>query len=221
MAATLNAVKRDTRGKNEARRLRVAGQIPGVVYGGAAGEAAVPIAVEPKALSRILHSESGVNTLIDLSVDGTPAGMVLVKEFQLDPIKKHLLHADFYRLAMDKPITITVQVHLTGESKGVKQQSGVLEFLNREVEIEVLPTQIPEQLVVDVSELVIGQGVRVRDLAKDALWKPITDSDVMIVHVTAPRGTEEPAAAGAEAAAPVAAGSEPEVIKKGKAEKAE
>lgn len=219
MAATLNAVKRDTRGKNEARRLRAAGQIPGVVYGGASGQEAVAIAVEPKALSRILHSESGVNTLIDLSVDGTSSGMVLVKEFQLDPIKKHLLHADFYRLAMDKPITITVQVHLTGESKGVKQQSGVLEFLNREVEIEVLPTQIPEALVVDVSDLVIGQGVRVRDLAKDALWKPVTDGDVMIVHVTAPRGTEEPAA-GTEA--PVAAGTpEPEVIKKGKAEKAE
>ena len=218
MAATLNAVKRDTRGKNEARRLRAAGQIPGVVYGGAAGAEAVAIGVEPTALSRILHWESGVNTLIDLSVDGTPAGMVLVKEFQLDPIKKQLLHADFYRLAMDKPITITVQVHLTGESKGVKQQSGVLEFLTREVEIEVLPTQIPEALVVDVSDLVIGQGVRVRDLAKDALWKPVTDGDVMIVHVTAPRGAEEPAA-GAEA--PAAGAPEPEVIKKGKAEKAE
>lgn len=219
MAATLNAVKRDTRGKNEARRLRAAGQIPGVVYGGSQEHGAVEIAVEPKALSRILHSESGVNTLIDLSVDGSSAGMVLVKEFQLDPIKKHLLHADFYRVAMDKPITVTVQVHLTGESKGVKQQSGVLEFLNREVEIEVLPAQIPEQLVVDVSELVIGQGVRVRDLAKDALWKPITDGEVMIVHVTAPRGTEEPAAA--TAAEPAVAGSEPEVIKKGKTEKAE
>lgn len=220
MAATLNAVKRDTRGKNEARRLRAAGQIPGVVYGGSAGEAAVPIAVEPKALSRILHSESGVNTLIDLSVDGGATGMVLVKEFQLDPIKKHLLHADFYRLAMDKPITITVQVQLTGESKGVKQQSGVLEFLNREVEIEVLPTHIPEQLVVDVTELVIGQGVRVRDLAKDALWTPLTDPDVMLVHVTAPRAVDEPVVAGAEPAA-VTGGAEPEVIKKGKPEKAE
>jgi large subunit ribosomal protein L25 len=220
MAATLNAVKRDSRGKNEARRLRAAGQIPGVVYGGVSGEGAVAIAVEPKALSRILHSESGVNTLIDLSVDGTSSGMVLVKEFQLDPIKKHLLHADFYRLAMDKPITITVQVQLTGESKGVKQQSGVLEFLNREVEIEVLPTNIPEQLVVDVSELVIGQGVRVRDLAKDALWTPLTDPDVMLVHVTAPRAVDEPAVAGAEPAA-ATGGAEPEVIKKGKPEKAE
>ncbi len=219
MAATLNAVKRDTRGKNEARRLRVAGQIPGVVYGGGQG-AAVPIAIEPKALSRILHSESGVNTLIDLSVDGSSAGMVLVKEFQLDPIRKHLLHADFYRLAMDRPITVTVQVHLTGESKGVKQQNGVVEFLTREVAIEVLPTQIPEQIVVDVTELMIGQGVRVRDVAKDALWEPVTDGDVMLVHVTAPRGTEEPAEGAAEPAA-ATPGTEPEVIKKGKSEKAE
>lgn len=219
MAATLNAVKRDTRGKNEARRLRVAGQIPGVVYGGGQG-AAVPIAIEPKALSRILHSESGVNTLIDLSVDGSSAGMVLVKEFQLDPIRKHLLHADFYRLAMDRPITVTVQVHLTGESKGVKQQNGVVEFLAREVAIEVLPTQIPEQIVVDVTELMIGQGVRVRDVAKDALWEPVTDGDVMLVHVTAPRGTEEPAEGAAEPAA-ATPGTEPEVIKKGKSEKAE
>lgn len=215
MAATLNAVKRDTRGKNEARRLRAAGQIPGVLYGGAEGP--VAIAVEPKVLSRILHSESGVNTLIDLSLDGGDAGKVLVKEFQLDPIKKHFLHADFYRLALDRPITVTVQVHLTGESKGVKNQSGVLEFLTREIEVEVLPTQIPEQIVVDVTELTIGQDVRVRDLAKDAMWTPITDGDVMVVHVTAPRGTEEPAA-GTEAAA---AGPEPEVIKKGKTEKAE
>jgi large subunit ribosomal protein L25 len=219
MAATLNAVKRDTRGKNEARRLRAAGQIPGVVYGGTQGEAAMAIAVEPKVLSRILHSESGVNTLIDLSIDGGAAGKVLVKEFQLDPIRKQFLHADFYRVALDKPITVTVQVHLTGEPKGVKQQSGVLEFLNREIEIEVLPTQIPEQITVDVSDLLIGQGVRVRDLAKDALWTPITDGEVMVVHVTAPRGGEE-AAAGAEPAAP-AAGAEPEVIKRGKTEKAE
>lgn len=219
MAATLNAVKRDTRGKNEARRLRAAGQIPGVVYGGTKGEETVAIAVEPKVLSRILHA-SGVNTLIDLSIDGAAAGKVLVKEFQLDPLKKQFLHADFYRLALDRPITVTVQVHLTGESKGVKQQSGVLEFLNREIEIEVLPTQIPEQITVDVSDLVIGQGVRVRDLAKDALWTPLTDGDVMVVHVTAPRGGEE-AVAGAEPAAAAAPGTEPEVIKKGKTEKAE
>lgn len=220
MAATLNAVKRETRGKNEARRLRAAGQIPGVVYGGTQGEPAVEIAVEPKVLSRILHSESGVNTLIDLSIEGGGATKVLVKEFQLNPITHQLLHADFYRVAMDRPITVTVPVHLSGEPKGVKQQGGILDFLTREIEIEVLPTQIPEQINVDVSDLALGQSIRLRDVAKDAAWTALTDGDVMIAQVSAPRGTaEDEAAAGAETAA--TPGSEPELIKKGKAEKAD
>jgi large subunit ribosomal protein L25 len=219
MAATLNAEKRDTRGKNEARRLRVAGRIPATVYGGAAGEAAVAVAVEPKVLSRILHSESGVNTLIDLSIAGGDAVKVMVKEFQLNPVTHHLLHADFYRIALDRPIEVGVQVHLTGEPKGVKVQGGILDFVTREIQIEVLPTQIPEQITVDVSELLIGQAVRVRDVSKDAAWKPLSDLDVVIASVSALRATAEETAA-AEAGTP-AATAEPEVIKKGKPEKAD
>jgi large subunit ribosomal protein L25 len=217
MAATLDAVKRDSRGKNEARRLRAAGRIPAVVYGGSEG--AVPVAVDPKLLSRILHSDTGVNTLIGLNVQGVGTTQVLVKEFLLDPVHHHLLHADFYRISMDKAITVTVPITLKGEARGVKQQGGVLDFPGREVEIETLPGEIPEDIEIDVSELMIGQSVRLRDVAAGQRWKPVSDSDTMLVHVVAPRAEEPPPTDAA--AAPAASPAEPEVIKKGKTEKEE
>ena len=216
MDVTLQADKRDTRGKNEARRLRASGRIPAVVYGADKGKA-TEIAVDPKILSRILHSESGVNTLIGLQLDGA-ATRVLVKEYQLDPIDHRLLHADFYQVAMDKALRLTVPVILRGEAKGVKQQGGVVDFVNREIEIEVLPADIPEHFDVDISELMMNQGLRVRDVhTEGAKWTPLSDLDMMIVHVVAPRA-EEPTAVAEVAAVPGAA-AEPEVIKKGKPEK--
>ena len=218
MDATLQAEKRDSRGKNEARRLRARGRIPAVVYGADKGNA-TEITVDPKILSRILHSESGVNTLIGLQLEGA-ATRVLVKEYQLDPIDHKLLHADFYAIAMDKKLTLTVPVVLRGEAKGVKQQGGVVDFVNREIEIEVLPDDIPEHIDIDITELMLNQGVRVRDVhTEGAKWTPISDREMMIVHVVAPRAEEPaPVAAGAEAAAPTAA-AEPEVMKKGKTDK--
>src|SRR5512134_1100000 len=211
MEATLQAEKRETRGKNEARRLRAKGRIPAVVYGVEKGKA-VEIAVDPKALMKILHSESGVNTLIGLNLAGG-ATRVLVKEYQLDPIDHRLLHADFYQVAMDKAITVTVPIVLKGEAKGVKQQGGIVDFVHREIEIECLPGDIPEHIDVDVSELLMHQGVRVRDLnVGGAKWKPVSEPDMMIVHVVALRAEAEPAAA--EVAAAPAAPAEPEVIKK-------
>jgi large subunit ribosomal protein L25 len=221
MEATLQAEKREGRGKNEARRLRASGRIPAVVYG-AQKNTAIEIAVDPKVLLRILHSESGVNTLIGLQGVDLAGGKVLVKEYQLDPIDHKLLHADFYAVAMDKAITVTVPIVLKGEPKGVKQQGGIVDFVNRELEVECLPGDIPEHIDVDVSELMMHQGLRVRDLQADAKWKAISDPDTMIVHVVAVKA-EEPApveAAAAAAAAPVAA-AEPEVIKKGKKEEEE
>ena len=205
-SATLEATTRESRGKNEARRLRAAGRIPAVIYGGADG--AVPISVDPKVLSRILHSGSGLNSIIGLDLAGKGVTQVLVKEFLLDPIKHSMLHADFYRLQMDKAITVTVVISLKGEAKGVKLQGGVVDFPHREVEVECLPGDIPEGLTVDVSELMIGQGVRLKDLASDAKWTPVSDPDTLIVHVIAAK---------AEEAAPEAAATpEPEVAKKGK-----
>ena len=222
MEATLEAVKREGRGKNEANRLRAAGRIPAVVYGtpkAGKNAEATAVAVDPKAVLRILHSESGANTLINLKVDGSEA-RVMVKEYQLDPITHQLLHADFYQLAMDKAITVTVPIALKGEPRGVKQQGGLLDFVTREIEVQCLPTDIPEHIDIDVSEMMLNQSIRVRDLAQNPKWKAVTDGDTMLVHVVIPKA-EESAAATTEAAAAAPATAEPEVIKKGKTEEKE
>jgi large subunit ribosomal protein L25 len=218
MDVTLQAEKRETRGKNEARRLRAAGKIPAVVYGAEKGKA-VEIAVDPKILSRLLHSEAGANTLISMQgLDGGES-RVLVKEYQLDPITHKMLHADFYQVAMDKTLTLTVPIVLKGEAKGIKIQGGIVDFVTREIEIEVLPGDIPENIEVDVTELMLNQGIRVRDLKTEgAKWTPVSEGDTMIVHVVALKA-EEPAPAAEAAVAGTPA--EPEVIKKGKTEKEE
>ena len=219
MEAILEATSRDTFGKNEARRTRRDGKVPGILYGGD-GNRATPIAVSPRALLKILHSESGLNTLISLKLAGAGDARVLVKDFQLDPVTHQMLHADFYRVAMDKVLQVTIPVTVHGEPKGVKQQGGVLEFIRREIEIECLPGDIPEHIEIDVSELMLHQGVRVRDVPIDPRWKPLTEADAMLVHIILPKAEEAPAAADVAAAA-TATPAEPEVLKKGKKEEEE
>ena len=217
MDATLEAVKRDTRGKNEARRTRAAGRLPAVFYGvKKPGEApaGVPVEVDPKTLLRILHSDTGANTLITLKFDGVDS-RVMVKEYQLDPVTHQILHADFYQLAMDKAIVVTVPVLLRGEPKGVKLQGGLLDFVTREIEVECLPADIPGHIDVDVSDLALHQAVRVRDLASVPSWKAVSEPETMIVHVVMPKAEEVAETAAAEVPG-AAATSEPEVIKKGK-----
>jgi len=213
MEAILEATARETFGKNEARRTRREGKVPAVLYGG--DRTATPIAVAPKALLKILHSEAGQNTLISLKLDGAGDTRVLVKDFQVDPITHALLHADFYRIAMDKVLQVTIPIAVQGEPRGVKQQGGVLEFIRREIIIEVLPADIPESIPVDVSELMLHQGVRVRDVVTNPKWTAVSDPDMMLVHVIMPKAEEAPAAAETAAAA-TATAAEPEVIKKGK-----
>src|SRR5215813_11929012 len=222
MDATLDAKKRDGRGKNEARRLRASGRVPAVVYGarkeGKAPEG-VPVSVDPREVLRILHSESGANTLINLKMEGADESRVMVRDYQLDPITHQLLHADFYQLAMDRAIVVSVPIVVKGEPAGVKQQGGLLDFVTREIQVQCLPTDIPERIEVDVSELMLHQSIRLRDVAPDAKWKAVTEGETMLVHVVMPKA-EEAAAAPAAEAAPAAAGAaaEPEVIKKGKTE---
>src|SRR6478672_2852857 len=220
MEATLEATTRETFGKNEARRTRREGRVPAVLYGGD-GKEATPIAVPPKALLKILHSESGQNTLISLKLAGASDTRVLVKDFQIDPVTHEVLHADFYRIAMDRLLQVTIPVTVHGEPKGVKQQGGILEFVRREIVVECLPADIPEHVEVDVSELMLHQGVRLRDIATDGRWKPVTDADAMLVHVILPKAEEAPATPETAAAAATATPAEPEVIKKGKKEEAE
>ena len=220
MDATLDVVTRTGRGKNEARRLRAGGQIPAVVYGarkkGKAPEG-VAVATDPKDLLRILHSESGANTLITLKLDGGES-RVMVKAYQLDPVTRQLLHADFFQLAMDRAITVTVPIILQGEAQGVKLDGGMIDFLTREVQVECLPTDIPEHIDVDVSELRLNQSIRLRDLQENPSWKILNEPETMLVHVVLPKAEASAAAdePEADAAAPAL---EPDAAKKGKAEK--
>ena len=220
MDAVLDAVERTSRGKNEARRLRANGRIPAVVYGVREGGKA--IAVDPKVLARILRTEQGANTLIALNLPGAGDARVLVREYQLDPVTHELLHADFYRVAMDKLIKVMVTVVPQGEPKGVKQQGGVLDIVHRQIEIECFPADIPNHIEVDVREMMVGESIRVRDIATNPKWKAVDDPETMILHVIIPRVEEVPATPEAAAAgAAGAAAAEPEVIKKGKKEDAE
>lgn len=220
MEATLAAKTRETRGKNEARRLREDGRLPAVVYGGEAKET-VAVSVDPVTLLQILHSDSGVNTLIDLELDGSESDQVLVKDFQLDPVTSKLLHVDFYRLAMDKAITVTVPVTLVGEPVGVRTEGGLLDFVTREIQLECMPTEIPEHIKVDVSDLSIGDGVRLREVVEGASWTLISELDTLLAHVTPPKVEEEPEeemVESEEAAVAEGEGGEPELAKKGKDE---
>ncbi|HEY6972455.1 MAG TPA: 50S ribosomal protein L25 [Candidatus Angelobacter sp.] len=203
-----------SRGKNEARRLRASGRVPAVVYG--AKKPTVAISVDPKQISRILHSESGHNTIFELQVDGDKARVMIV-DWQYDPLKDKLLHIDMKRIAMDERIKVEVPIHLVGEAEGVKQQGGILDQVLREVEIECLPGDIPSHIDADVSHLVFGTVLRVADLPHSGSLKFLTDANQTVAHITSVKEevAPTPEAVAAEAAA---APAEPEVIKKGKQE---
>jgi large subunit ribosomal protein L25 len=211
---TVAVEPRASRGKNEARRLRVAGRIPAVVYG--SGGDSVAVAVNPKELNRILHSASGHNTIFNLDVGGRENTPVMVVDWQLDPVSDRLLHADLKRIDLDKPLRVKIPVHTKGDPKGVKQQGGLLELVTREIEVECLPNDIPEHLTVDVTELLIHQNLRARDVTLSGSMKLVSPPEAVICHVIAIRVEEKPVE---EAAAVTpAATAEPEVIKKGKKE---
>jgi large subunit ribosomal protein L25 len=209
----LEAEKREPGTKNAARRVRVGGKIPAVVYG--AGKDTASIAVDPRQVLRILRSESGHNTIFDLAFDSDRVKAMIV-DWQFEPIKGKLLHVDLQRIAMDKKLTVTVPVVLKGEAAGVKQEGGILEQLLREIEVECLPVDIPKSLEVDISHLTFGVEVRVADLPHSDKLKFLTDENQMIAHITSVK--EEVVAAPEVVAADAAAPAEPEVIKKGKQE---
>ncbi|MGH9585130.1 MAG: 50S ribosomal protein L25 [Bryobacteraceae bacterium] len=214
---TVAAEPRGSRGKNEAGRLRVSGSMPAVLYGGAAEPRAV--AVSPKEIGRILNSRTGHNTIFNLALADGETTPVMVVDWQNDPIKGSLLHVDFKRIDLSRRIAVKVPVVTHGDPKGVKLQGGIHEIITREIEIECLPDEIPEQFVVDVAELMIGQNVRAGDIPMSASMLLLSPADAVISHVVSLRA--EPVAAeeaAPEGAAPAAA--EPEVIKKGKKEEA-
>ncbi|HUC27991.1 MAG TPA: 50S ribosomal protein L25 [Candidatus Acidoferrum sp.] len=211
----LEAHPRESGNKNQARRVRHEGKIPAVVYG--AGKDSLPVSVDPRVVLRILHSETGHNTIFDLSMNGGERTKAMIVDWQYEPIKGRLLHIDLKRIAMDKVLKVSVPIFLKGEAEGVKTQGGIMEQILREVEVECLPADIPSHIDADVSHLTFGMVLRVSDLPHSEKIKFLTDPNQPVAHVTSVKEevVATPEAVAAEAAAVPA---EPEVIKKGKQE---
>ena len=213
----LNVEKRTGQGKGESRRMRAKGMIPAVVYG--AGKPTVPISVDHKALSQAFRGGAGENAIFLLKLGGSDQSRhAMIREFQRDPVSRKPLHIDFVRVLMDTKIRLRVGIEVRGIAKGVKTEGGILDFVTREVEIECLPGNIPQHLPIDVSELSIGDALRVSQIPAIEGVVIVDDPDRVLVHVTHPTREAEPTVAAAEAAAEI---TEPEVLKKGKVATAE
>lgn len=210
----LEAHPRPSGNKNEARRVRRDGKIPGVVYG--AGKDSLAVTVDPRQVLRILHSETGHNTIFDLTLDGDHTKAMIV-DWQFEPIKGKLLHIDLKRIAMDRTLKVNVPIVLKGEAEGVKTQGGILEQMFREVELECLPGNIPSGIELDVTSLTFGKVLRVSDLPASDKWKFLSDPNQPVAHITSVKEEAAPTPE-AVAEAATAAPAEPEVIKKGKQE---
>jgi len=213
---TISAESRSDFGKNASRRLRVKGMVPAVVYGGKGDN--VSVAVEPKALLKVLRSEAGRNSILKIEIAGHGATNAILKGWQVDPVRENFLHADFFRIAMDVVIRVTVPIAVKGEARGVKTDGGILELVLRQIQVECLPGDIPERIEIDVAELGLNQSLRVTDLPVTAKVKVLENPDQVVVHVISVK--EEAAAtpaAAVEGDAAATAG-EPEVAKKGKKE---
>ncbi len=199
------ALARSSRGKNEARRLRVSGKIPAVIYG--AFKEPVPVAVNPKDITRIMRSKSGHNSIFDVEVEGGERTPVILADEQFDPVKGHLLHVDLRRIDLTRKLRVSIPIHTSGEAKGVKQQGGILDVVTRSIEIECVPDDIPNDYEVNVTELMIGGTIRVSDLPVKTGVRVLTPGEAVVAHVVGQK--EEAAATDAK---------EPEVAKKGKKE---
>jgi large subunit ribosomal protein L25 len=211
----LEAQPRTAGGKNDARRVRREGKVPGVLYG--AGKQALSVSLDPRQISRILRSASGHNSIFELALGASERTQAMIVDWQYEPIKGSLLHIDLKRIAMDKKLQVRVPIVLKGEPEGVKTQGGILEQVTREVEIECLPADIPTSIEADVSELVFGKVLRVSDLPHNPKLKFLSDANLPVAHITTVKEevVATPDAVAADAAATPA---EPEVIKKGKQE---
>ena len=212
---TVEGKIRQERGKNPARRIRMTGMVPAVLYGGRKNS--VALAVNAKQVAKILRSESGHNTIFTVRVADGAEEKAMMKDWQVDPLTGSLLHVDMLRIAMDILMHVRVPVHTFGEAQGVKLQGGIFEMVTREVEIECLPSDIPEEFKVDISGLMIGKQLRAGDIPLDPeKMKLVTDPQRVIAHVVTLKKEEEPTPEAAVAAETAPA--EPEVIKKGKKE---
>ncbi|OGW37740.1 MAG: hypothetical protein A2Y97_10790 [Nitrospirae bacterium RBG_13_39_12] len=209
---TINAEKREEFGKGAARELRRKNMVPAILY---RGGGSIPIKFSRKELLQFINTTSGEQTMVNIKFADGENKLALMKEYQVDPTRGDLLHADFFEVSLTEEVEVTVHITTVGESIGVKRDKGILQYLLREIEVECLPDRIPGHIEVDVSGLEIGQSIHVGDLKFEEGIKVLTNPDEVIVNIIAP-AVEVEEAAPAEAAAPEVA--EPEVIKKGKKE---
>jgi len=215
---TIAAEPRSTRGKNEARRLRAAGSAAAVVYG--IGKDAVAVAVNPKEMVRILRSKTGHNTIFHLAIKDGENTPVMIVDWQRDPVKDTILHIDMKRIDLSVRLVVKVPVHTIGEPEGVKLQGGLHEVITREIEVECLPNEIPDELTIDVSKLTMGQAVRASDVPLPGSVRLVSPAEAVISHIVAMKAEEVAAPVPGAEVAPAAV-AEPEVIKKGKKEEEE
>ena len=216
MSLTIKAEKRDAHGKNAARRIRREGGLPAVLYG--SESQSVSLILDKKDIFSILKSDTGENTIFKVAV-GSEKPEVMIKDYQQDVVSDEILHVDLLRIAMDKEIRVDVSIDLNGEAVGVKNEGGFVDFSTREIEIECLPKDIPENIEVDISGLHLNQSLKVEDLTVPAGVKIITDPQAVVVLIQAP-SVEEIEEEVPEEEEIMAEGEQPEVIKKEKEEEA-
>ena len=209
---TINVEKREETGKGAARSLRRKDIVPGILY---RGGGSLPIKLPKKEVMQFINTTSGQQVMVNLHFNDGESKLALIKEFQVDPLRRELLHADFFEVSLTEKLKVNVHISVTGEPIGVKRDSGILQYHLREIEIECLPDKVPGHVDIDASGLEIGQALHVRDLKLGEDIRVITDPGEVIVNVIAPLVE---AAAPAEEAAPAEAAAEPEVLKKGKKE---
>jgi large subunit ribosomal protein L25 len=207
----LTVKQRAETGKQVAKRLRRAGAVPAVIYGGAKPE---PISVDPKVVLRIIHGHEGSTQLLNLTFDGGGTRMAIIRDLQFDPVSERLLHVDLQEVTADRPITVRVAVHPVGEAAGVREQKGILNVVLHELDISCLPAMIPQRIDADVTALMIGTVLTVGDLRAPEGVRILNDPGQAVVTVAAPMA-EEVAAVAAPAATTTA---EPEVLTERKKE---
>jgi large subunit ribosomal protein L25 len=213
MGFKIKANKREIFGKNASRRLRREGMIPAVIYG--AHEATVSLNLSKKEIFKILRSETGENTIFQISFDSEMRD-AMIKELQQDPVTDEILHADFIQIVMDKTVRVSVPVVTSGEAVGVKAEGGFIDLMTREVEVECLPKDIPEHIEVDISDLHLHQSFKVEDIAPAEGVEILSAPDTIIVLVEAPSKEEEIEVEEKEEEV-LAEEEEPEIIKREKA----
>ncbi len=214
MSLTIKAEKRDAGGKNVARRIRREGNVPAILYGPDVEN--VSLALSKRDIFDILKTETGVNTIFQVAFEKDKLE-VMIKDYQQDVTTDELLHVDLFRISMEQEIRVSVPIVLTGDAVGVKAEGGFVESATREVEVECLPKDIPENIEVDISALHLNQSLKIEDLAPVEGVKVLSDPQAMIVLIKAP-SVEEVVEEAPEEEEIMAEGEQPEVIKKEKAE---